>query len=107
MRLTLLKKKNTHYVTVLVLILGLRGETGGIRLISLIKGAACVPISYCLYVFGQSCLPLVNCDVYVLNLLTTMLKPEVSPPFLPFFYPILHMCASVDIFANPVTDRGA
>lgn len=81
-------------MTVLVFILRLRGETGGIRLISL-KGAACVPISYRLNVFGQSCLPLINCDVYVLNLLMTMLKRINSRGQSPFFAILLPHLAHV------------
>lgn len=73
-----------------------------------------VPMACCLHcclnVFGPCCLPLINCDAYVLNMLTTMLKRINSrgqSPELPFFYPALHMCANVDIFANPLRDWGA
>lgn len=55
-------------MTVLVLILLVHGETCGIRFISL-KGAGCGIIACCLHrcsnALGQSCLPLINCDVYV------------------------------------------
>lgn len=77
----------------------------GIRLISL-KGAGCVIIAYCLHhclnASFQSCLPLINFDVYVFQCADDNVKAAYnfkrSVTLFAIFYPVLHMCENVDVF---------